>query len=99
MLDLINVITYKKINILCKYHFENNSVLKYQNKLMIKFILTALLFAGTTSLMAQSTIEEDQNVVISKSKKEFKFVKGDSENPVQIKEENRRTYTCNNYRT
>ena len=66
---------------------------------MIKFILTAFLFAGTTSLMAQSTVEEEPNVVITNSKKEFKFVKGDGENPVQVKEENRRTYTCNSYRT
>ena len=66
---------------------------------MRKIMLFALLFAGSHSLMAQPKTEEGENVVISKSKKEFKFVKGDTENPVQIKEESHRTYTCNSYRT
>jgi hypothetical protein len=66
---------------------------------MKKIILFALSFAIAYSLMAQSKTEEDKNVVISNSKKEFKFVKGNSENPVQIKEDSRRTYTCNSYRT
>lgn len=66
---------------------------------MKKLTLFVLLIASQHFLVAQSPTEDDKNVVISKSTREFKFVNGDSENPVQVKEESRRLYTCNNYRT
>ena len=50
-------------------------------------------------LMSWQNPGEDKNVVISHAVKEFIFVKGDSKNPVQIKEESRSTYSCNNFRT
>ncbi len=66
---------------------------------MKKIRLLALLLAVSGFIMAQPKTDEDKNVVISKSKKEFRFVKGDAENPVQIKEETQRIFTCNSYRT
>jgi hypothetical protein len=65
---------------------------------MKKVILLSFLFTITQFLSAQNS-DDDKNVVISKSKKEFKFVKGNAEHPVQIKEESSRLYTCNNFRT
>lgn len=47
---------------------------------------------------AQSADEDSKNIVISDSKREFEFVKGNSENPVLVKEESTRTYYCNSYR-
>jgi hypothetical protein len=66
---------------------------------MKKTALLLLLLAIVPSLWAQSDTEDDKNVVISKSTRTFKFVKGNSENPVQIKEKSSRLYSCNNYRT
>ncbi|MBX9784879.1 MAG: DUF3857 domain-containing protein [Chitinophagaceae bacterium] len=43
--------------------------------------------------------EEDANISILKSVRVFRFVKGTAENPVLIKEEHARTYTCKKYRT
>lgn len=66
---------------------------------MKKILLFSILFTVTKFLAAQTDAADDKNVVISKSTKEFKFVKGNAEHPVQIKEESRRLYTCNSYRT
>ncbi len=66
---------------------------------MKKTALLLLVFASSLCLFAQTNSDDDKNVVISKSKREFKFVKGNAENPVQIKEKSSRLYTCNNYRT
>ncbi|RYD75859.1 MAG: DUF3857 domain-containing protein, partial [Sphingobacteriales bacterium] len=43
--------------------------------------------------------DDDKNIVISNAKRSFKFVKGNSHQPVLVKEESDRTYLCNNYRT
>lgn len=51
------------------------------------------------SVQSQPGNEETKNVVISKSRKEFKFIKGTTENPVQVKQESRFTYACNSFRT
>jgi len=61
--------------------------------------LMVVMLTITHALTAQTNSGDDKNVVISKSVSEFSFVKGNSTNPVQIKEESDRTYTCNNYRT
>ncbi len=66
---------------------------------MKRILILSLLIITTLFVNAQSDADDDKNVVISKSTKVFKFVKGNSENPVQIKEESSRIYTCNNYRT
>ncbi|MDQ6755385.1 MAG: transglutaminase-like domain-containing protein [Bacteroidota bacterium] len=50
-------------------------------------------------LTAQSTPDENDNIVISKSIKVFTFVKGNDAHPVQIKEEDNKTYVCNSFRT
>lgn len=42
---------------------------------------------------------EDVNISILKSVRVFRFVRGSVENPVLIKEEHVRTYTCKKYRT
>lgn len=62
------------------------------------FILIAM--TGLAGLVAaQADSPDDKNVVISKCTREFRFVKGNSEHPVQVKEESRRIYTCKSYRT
>ena len=50
-------------------------------------------------LFAQANMAESKNVVISKSTREFRFVKGDREHPVQVKEETSRVFSCTGYRT
>ena len=62
-------------------------------------VLMVVMLTITHTLTAQINPEDKKNVVISKSVRQFSFVKGNSINPVQIKEESDRTYTCNNYRT
>ncbi len=66
---------------------------------MKKLILSAIYISISSFLFAQTSSADDNNVVITRSKKEFRFVKGNDKNPVQIKEESRSTYTCNSYRT
>ena len=63
-----------------------------------KCVFALMLFA-CLSVRAQTVSDDDKNVVISKAKRAFKFVKGTADHPVQVKEETDRTYTCNNYRT
>ncbi len=65
-----------------------------KNIWMPAMILCCSLFAS-----AQTDSEDEKNVVISKAKREYKFVKGNTEHPVQVKEETDRVYTCTNYRT
>lgn len=62
---------------------------------MIK-TLVCLLFLSS-SLLAQST-NEPSNIIITSSSRLYKFVKGNSLNPVQVKEEIRKTYSCRQYR-
>jgi transglutaminase-like putative cysteine protease len=66
---------------------------------MKKIFLCILLFTAGNSPFAQTGDAEDKNVVITTSKKEFRFVKGNTEHPVQVKEESSRVYTCNDFRT
>jgi hypothetical protein len=66
---------------------------------MKKIILLSLVCTIPFLINAQSGPDDDKNVVISLSKLEFKFVKGTAEHPVLIKEESRKTYACNSFRT
>lgn len=66
---------------------------------MKKLLLLVLFFSCKTKLDAQENSDDEKNVTISKSKREFRFVKGNEEHPVQIKEESKKTYLCNSYRT
>lgn len=59
-------------------------------------VLILLIFSKTT--FSQSINKEDKNAVIIKCSREFRFVAGNAEHPVQIKETSRREYTCKNYR-
>jgi len=65
---------------------------------MKKLVILTLNLACVFFLSAQIASDEDKNIVISKARKEYRFVKGNAENPVQIKEESSRIYTCNSYR-
>lgn len=65
---------------------------------MKKIVTLTLNLACVFFLSAQTSSDEDKNIVISKARKEYRFVKGNAENPVQIKEESSRIYTCNSYR-
>ncbi|RYY61414.1 MAG: transglutaminase domain-containing protein [Chitinophagaceae bacterium] len=63
-----------------------------------KILLPALLLlCAQPVLFAQK--DNDNNVRISESRREFRFVKGNSANPVQVQEQSTRTYYCNSYRT
>ncbi len=66
---------------------------------MQKIFLFTLLVTVNQILTAQSTPDENDNIVISKSIKVFTFVKGNDAHPVQIKEEDNKTYVCNSFRT
>jgi hypothetical protein len=63
----------------------------------LALLLTIALYLPV--LLTAQNDSDDKNVVISKSTKEFKFIKGGADHPVLIKEESHKTYTCNNYRT
>lgn len=66
----------------------------------MKYVLT-----GATSLMlalsafAQTNEEDAKNITLQEIKREFSFVAGNNDHPVQIKEESNLSYYCNSYRT
>jgi hypothetical protein len=62
-------------------------------------ILSLLFLIVSKFLAAQTNTDDEKNVVISKSVRQFNFIKGNNDHPVQIKEESDKTYSCNNYRT
>ncbi|QNA43254.1 transglutaminase-like domain-containing protein [Lacibacter sediminis] len=63
--------------------------------------ITSLLFTAffLCQIPAMSQEADDENISILKSVRTFRFVKGTAENPVVVKEEHSRTFTCNKYRT
>ena len=65
----------------------------------MKLPILMIAMLSVAQSIAQTNTDDDKNVVISNSVREFSFVKGNTANPVQIKEESDRSYTCNNYRT
>ena len=65
---------------------------------MNKIQLAAALSLSAAIATAQSSDADNKNIVISQSRKEFRFVKGSGDSPVQIKEKTNRTYFCNSYR-
>jgi len=66
---------------------------------MKKLKIFAVLILSVFFLSAQSNTEDEKNVTISKSVKKYHFVTGNTQNPVQIKEDTRKTYYCTSYRT
>ncbi|HET6996784.1 MAG TPA: transglutaminase domain-containing protein [Chitinophagaceae bacterium] len=43
--------------------------------------------------------KDDKNISIKESVEEYKFIKGNKENPVQVRQELQTTYICNEFRT
>src|SRR5690242_1306884 len=66
---------------------------------MIKIIAAATMLFYTVVAFPQSSDPDNKNIVISQAKREFRFIAGNADAPVQIKEESTRTYYCNDYRT
>ncbi|MEO6228573.1 MAG: hypothetical protein ABJB11_17470 [Ferruginibacter sp.] len=66
---------------------------------MKQIILLTLVFSIHVLIHTQSSADNDKNVVISNSTGEFKFGKGNAEHAMQVKEESRKTYSCNSVRT
>jgi uncharacterized protein YegL len=65
----------------------------------MKKISTTIFLSGLINLaLAQATSDNEKNIVISKCDREFSFVKGNADHPVQIREESRRVYKCKSYR-
>ncbi len=71
---------------------NNKSTLMKSTSLLVFLMVSSLL------LYAQKESEEN-NVVLTKVTRTYKFVVGNNENPVQIKEESNWLYTCTNYRS
>lgn len=59
----------------------------------------AVILFYTTIASAQTSDADNKNIVISQSSKEFRFVKGNGDSPVQVKEKSSKVYYCNNYRS
>lgn len=66
---------------------------------MMKKIGFFLVLVISVKIASAQNEDDPKNVVILKSEKEFRFVRGNNEHPVQIKEISKTTYTCNSYRT
>lgn len=66
---------------------------------MKRILLGAVILLCTTIAFAQSSETDNKNIVIRQSQREFRFVKGTGDSPVQVKEKTTRTYYCNSYRT
>ena len=66
---------------------------------MRKLVVCVAFLATVCQVSAQSEPGDEKNVTIKKAKREYRFVKGNSTNPVQVKEVSTRVYTCNSYRT
>lgn len=65
---------------------------------MVKILTAAVMLLYTAVSFSQQSNPDNKNIVISQAKREFRFVTGNSDAPVQIKEESTRTYYCNDYR-
>ena len=64
---------------------------------MRRSALLVALFACITSVL--SAQEETRNILIKEAKEEYRYVKGNSTNPVLIEQEMDVTYFCDAYRT
>ena len=60
-----------------------------------KSFLLVLLYFATFFSSAQ---DADKNITIQEAKEEYRFVKGDKENPVQVKQTMETSYLCNDFR-
>lgn len=64
---------------------------------MLKFLINFTLFCSCT-LLAFSQ-DDKKNITIQNATEEYRFVKGNTVNPVQVKIKTNTTYSCNEYRT
>jgi Transglutaminase-like superfamily len=64
----------------------------------MKKIYAALFVLSLLSKNAH-TQDNDKNIVIQQAIEEYRFVKGNKENPVQVKQSMENSYLCNDYRT
>jgi hypothetical protein len=65
---------------------------------MYRLFFATLFCAIAMNTSAQFSTSENENIVINKSRREYRFVEGTEDNPVQIKEKSNLTFYCNNYR-
>ncbi|HEY0611719.1 MAG TPA: transglutaminase domain-containing protein, partial [Chitinophaga sp.] len=66
---------------------------RYPCYLIFSIILT------TNTLIANANPDENTNITIREKKETYTFTTGDDEHPVQIKQESRTVYSCNEFRT
>jgi hypothetical protein len=66
---------------------------RYPCCLIFSIILT------TNTLVATANPDDNTNVTIREKKETYTFTTGDEEHPVQIKQESRTVYACNEFRT
>ena len=66
---------------------------------MNRILVTAVMLFLTPFAFSQNSDPDNKNIVISQANREFRFVTGNSDAPIQIKEESTRTYYCNDYRS
>ncbi len=60
----------------------------------------AIFFLGSILLFRNATAQDnDKNISIKEAVEEYKFVKGNKDNPVQIKQTQEAVYLCNEFRT
>jgi len=60
------------------------------------FLLNIILILLIKVSNAQN---DDKNIIIQHAVEEYRFVKGDKENPVKVKQESDATFLCNDFRT
>jgi hypothetical protein len=65
---------------------------------MFKIIAATAVLCHASVAFSQKSDPDSKNIVISLSSRQFRFVTGNADAPVQIKEESSRTYYCNDYR-
>jgi hypothetical protein len=53
----------------------------------------------TNTLVAKPNPDENTNITIREKKETYTFTTGDDEHPVQVKQESRMVYSCNEFRT
>src|SRR6476469_934691 len=59
----------------------------------------SLLFLATCVTAGLLAQDVDKNIVIKNAQEDYRFVKGNGTNPVQVKQRLQTTYFCNDYRT
>jgi hypothetical protein len=61
--------------------------------------ISTLLIAVIFLLHNAAAQEQDKNIIIQQTVEEYKFVKGNKDNPVQVKQTLENIYRCDEFRT